>query len=133
MEYFLKKYWHFKFKIFHKFHRLLFLFSILYIFFSYFTYPNLSKNFVYMYLSKNYSNFYIFFILWIRDFIKEFWKIMQCFSKKYRHLKSKILHKFHRLLFFCSFSILVIFFSYFTYLNLSKNSEHFCSALLYGL
>jgi len=42
---------------------------------------------------------FIFFILWIRDFIKEFLKIMECFSKKYRHLKSKILHKFHRLLF----------------------------------
>jgi len=42
---------------------------------------------------------FMFFILWIRYFIKEFWKIMEYFSKKYRHLKSKILHKFHRLLF----------------------------------
>jgi len=42
---------------------------------------------------------FMFFILWIRDFIKEFWKIMECFSKKYRHLKSKILHKFHRVLY----------------------------------
>jgi len=43
--------------------------------------------------------FIFYFILWIRDFIKEFWKIMEYFSKKYRNLKSKILHKFHRLLF----------------------------------
>ena len=78
---------------------------------------------------------FIFFILCIRDFIKEFWKIVECFLKKYTHLKSKILQKFHRLLFgfFYSFSILVIFFSYFTYPNLSKNSKHFCGALLYGL
>ena len=78
---------------------------------------------------------FIFFILCIRDFIKEFWKIMECFLKKYRHWKSKILHKFHRLLFliFYSFSILVIFFSYFTYPNLSKNYKHFCGVLLYGL
>jgi len=43
--------------------------------------------------------FVFFFILWIRDFIKELWKIMECFSIKYGHLKSKILHKFQRLLF----------------------------------
>ena len=60
---------------------------------------------------------------------------MEYFSKKYRHLKSKILHKFHRLLFvfFYFFSILLIFISYFTYPNLAKNSKHFCGALLYGL
>jgi len=52
------------------------------------------------------------FILCIRHFITEFWKIVECFLKKYRDLESKILHKFHRLLFvfFYSFSILVIFF-----------------------
>ena len=79
--------------------------------------------------------FMFFFTLWTRDFIKEFWKITEYFSKKYIHLKSKILLKFHRLLlfFFYFFSILVIFFSYFTYPNLSKNSKHFCGALLYGL
>jgi len=42
----------------------------------------------------------MYFILWIRDFIKYFWKMIERFSKKYRHLKSKILHKFHYLLFF---------------------------------
>ena len=77
--------------------------------------------------------FMFLFTLWTRDFIKEFWKIMEYFSEKYRHLKSKILHKFHRLLFVFFFSILVIFFSYFTYPNLSKNSKHFCGALLYGI
>jgi len=79
----------------------------------------------------------MFFILWNRDFIKEFLKIMEYFAKKYRHLKYKILHKFHRVLLvfylFYFFRILVIFFSYFTYPNLSKNSKHYCGALLYGL
>ena len=78
----------------------------------------------------------ILFYFMDKRFIKEFWKIMEYFSKKYRHLKSKILYKFQRLLFvffFHFFSILVIFFSYFTYPNLLKNSKHFCGALLYGL
>jgi len=51
-------------------------------------------------LFKNLWKFLCFFILWIRDFMIDFWKIMEHFSKKYRHLKSKILHKFHYLLFF---------------------------------
>jgi len=78
---------------------------------------------------------FMLFLFWIRDFIKQFWKIMERFSKKYKHLKSKILHKFHRLLFifFYPFIILVMFFSYITYPNLSKNSKHFFGALLYGL
>ena len=65
-----------------------------------------------------------------------FWKIMEYFSKKYKHLKSKILHKFHRLLFVFSlffYQFCNLFFSYFTYSNLSKNSKHFCAPLLYGL
>jgi len=77
---------------------------------------------------KKFYKFLCFFILWIRDFIKEFWKIMDYFSKKYRHLKSKILHKFHSLL-FVFFNILDIFFSYFTYPKLSKNYGIFCSVL----
>jgi len=36
-------------------------------------------------LVKKFYKFLWFFILWIRDFIKEFWKIMEYFSKKYRH------------------------------------------------
>jgi len=62
-------------------------------------------------LSKNSRNF-IFFILWIRDFIKEFWKIMEYFLKKYRHLKSKIIHKFHRLQFVFLF-LLAVWLSFF--------------------
>jgi len=53
-----------------------------------------------------------FFILCIRDFIKQFWKSMECFLKKYRHLKSKILHKFHRLL-FVFFILLAFWLSFF--------------------
>ena len=61
-------------------------------------------------LVKKFYKFLGFFILWLRDFIKECWKIMEYFSKNYSHSKSKILHKFHRLLFVFFFSILVIFF-----------------------
>jgi len=35
---------------------------------------------------------FMLFVLWIRDFIKDFWIIMEYFSQKYRHLKSKILY-----------------------------------------
>ena len=52
--------------------------------------------------------FMFFVILWISDFIKDFWKIMEHFPKKYRHLKSKILHKFHYLLF-----VFILFFQSF--------------------
>jgi len=55
----------------------------------------------------------MFFILWIRDFIKDFYKIMEHFSKKYRHLKSKILHKFHYLLFVFLFTFLAFLTSLF--------------------
>jgi len=50
-------------------------------------------------LVKKFQKFLCFFILCIRDFIKQFWGIMEYFSKKYRHLKSKIIRKFHYLLF----------------------------------
>ena len=42
---------------------------------------------------KKFEKFLCVFVLWTKDFIKEFWKIMEYFSKKYRHLKSKILRK----------------------------------------
>jgi len=48
--------------------------------------------------TNDFWKFLHFFILWIRDFNIEFWKIKEYFSKKYRYLKSKILHKFHHLL-----------------------------------
>ena len=114
---------------FFKFCGLLFVFLFFVLFLTFYIPFRLSV------LAKKFQKFLGFIILWVRDFIKEFWKIIEYFSKKYTYLKSKILHKFHCLLFvyFYIFSILVIFFSYFTYPNLSKNSEHFCGALLYGL
>jgi len=33
-----------------------------------------------------------FFILWNRDFIKEFWKIIECFSENYTHLTFSVLY-----------------------------------------
>jgi len=37
-------------------------------------------------LVKKFYKFLCFFTLWIWDFIKEFSKIMEYFSKKYKHL-----------------------------------------------
>ena len=39
------------------------------------------------------------FFYFIRDFVNDFLKVMERFSKKYRHLKFKIIQKFHYLLF----------------------------------
>jgi len=58
-------------------------------------------------LFNKFWKFLCFLILCIRDFIKDFWKIMEHLSKKYWHLKSKIIHKFHYLLFI--FFILLAF------------------------
>jgi len=107
---------------FSKFYSLLFVFLFSYYFWHFIF------NFVYLYLSKKFRKFNFYFILLISYFIKEFWKIMECFSEKYRHLKSKILHKFHRLLFgfFYSFSVLIIFFFLF---HLSKLVKKFYTFL----
>ena len=77
-------------------------FTICFLFFYYFW--DFIFNFIYLYLSKNSRNFYVFLFYGL-EIISEFWKIMEYYSKKYKHLESKILHKFHRLLFF--FDILV--------------------------
>ena len=100
----LKKYWYVKYFFFQNF-------AVYYLFFIFFIFDILSSISSICSCQKILEIF-IFFILCIRDFIKEFLEIIECFLKKYRHLKSKVLHKFHRLLFvyFNSFSILVIFF-----------------------
>ena len=76
--------------------------SLLFVFFLFLTF---CFQFRLSVLVKKFRKLLCCFNLWIRDFIKEFWKIMEYFSKNYRHLKSKILHKFHRLLivFFLAF------------------------------
>jgi len=61
------------------------LYKLFFLFFYYFW--HFIFNFVYLYSSKNSTNFYVFFILWIRDFIIQFWKIMEYFSKRYWDLK----------------------------------------------
>ena len=93
---------------FSKFYGLLFVFLFFYYFWHFFFQFRLSVN------------FYVFLFCGLEILSKNFGKLWNIFLKN-RHLKSKILHKFHRLLFFLS--ILVIFFSYFTYQNLSKNSK----------
>jgi len=86
--------------------------AVHYLFFYLFIFLHFLFNFVCVFVNK-FWKFLFFFILWIKDFNKGFWKIMEHYSKKYRHLKSKILHKFHYLLFvffICFFSILTSFF-----------------------
>ena len=105
---------------FSKFHGLLFVF-LFFLFFLKFSFQ--FHLFVHV---KKIQKFLYFFILLIRDVIKDFWKIMEHFSKKYRHLKSKILHKFHRLLFvFLFFFIFDIFFSISSICTCQKNLEIF--------
>jgi len=69
-------------------------------------------------LVKKFWKFLCFFILWIRDFMKDFWKIMEQFSKKYRHLKSKkyrhFSKKYRHLKFHC---LIFLFFYFFTFLT----------------
>jgi len=74
-------------------------FAVYYLFFIFLLLMTFYFNFRLFVVVKKLFLIFIFFILWIRDFIKEFLKIMDCFLKKYRHLKSKILHKFHHSLF----------------------------------
>jgi len=49
-------------------------------------------------LSKTLENFYVILFYGL-EILSVFWKIMERFSKKYGHLKSKIIHKFHYILF----------------------------------
>jgi len=87
--------------------------GLLCVFLSFYYFWHFIFNFVYPYLLKKFRNFYVFFILWIRYFIKEFWKIMEYFWKKYRQLKSKILHKFHHHLLTLFFILLAFSSSFF--------------------
>jgi len=83
---------------------------------------------------KNFGNCYVLLFYGLEILSKNFRKSWNIFLKKYRHLKSKILHKFHRLV-VCVFLpfLTSLFFSHFTYPNLSKNSKRFCGSLLYGV
>jgi len=92
-------------------------------------------NFVYVYLSTNSSNFYVFLFYWLEILSKNFGKSWNTFLKNIdiwnpKFFINSIVSCF---VFFYFFSILIIFFPYFTYPNLSKNSKQFCGALLYGL
>ena len=91
--------------------------GLLFVFLLFYYFLHFLFNFVYVFVKK-FLKFLCFLILWIRDFNKDFWKIMEHFTKKYRHLKSKILQKFHYLLFvfylFLFLAFLTSFFSYFT-------------------
>jgi len=105
---------------FSKFRGLLFVF----LFFYYFL--HFLFNFVCVFVKKILEIF-IFFILWIKDFNKDFWKIMEHFSKKYGHLKSKVFHKFHYLLFVFLF---IYYFSIFDVFFFSISPNQTCQTII---
>jgi len=83
--------------------------TVSYLFFFYFFYFwYFISNFVYLYLSTNCRNFYVFLFYGLEILSKNFRKSWNIFQKKNIHLKSKILHKFHRFLF-----VFFIFFYHF--------------------
>ena len=99
-------------------------FTSCFLFFYYFWLFNF--NFIYLYLSKNSIYFSVLLFYGLEILSKNFGKLRNIFQKNIdiwnpKFFISSIVYYF----FFYSFSILVIFFSYFTYPNLSKNSETF--------
>jgi len=76
---------------------------------------------------------FVCFIVWIREFMKAFYKTMVFYFKKIWYIWNPKFHQnsliyYFFLLFFSIFDI--FFFCYFTYPNLSKNYWIFCSVLL---
>jgi len=92
-------------------------------------------NFVYLYFSTNSRNFYVFLFYELEILSKNFGKSWNIFLKNIDIWNPKFFINsiVYYLFFFYFFRSLVIFFSFFTYLNLWKNSKHFCGALLCGL
>jgi len=109
---------------FWKFYRSLFVFYFL-------LFLTFIFNFAYLYLSTNSRNFYVFLFYVLEILWKNFGKSWNTFLKNIYIWNPKFL--INSIVFYFFLSILVIFFSYFTCPNLSKNSKHFCAALLYGL
>ena len=124
----LKNYWYVKYSFFSKFYGLLFVFYFFIIFDIWFF------NFVYLYMSKHSRNFYVLFY-GLEILSKNFGKSWNVFQKNIDIWNPKFFINsiVYYLFFFYSFIILVMFFSYITYPNLSNNSKHFCGVLLYGL
>jgi len=56
--------------------------AVYYLFFTFLLFLTFYFQFRLFVLVKKFWKFLCFFILWITDFIKEFWKTMECFSKK---------------------------------------------------
>jgi len=63
----------------------------------------------------------MFFYFMDTDFVNDFWKIMERFSKTYKHVKSKIIHKFHYLLFI--FFILLAFLTSFSPISPNQSCQ----------
>ena len=92
-------------------------------------------NFVYLYLSTNSRHFYVFLFNGLEILSKNFGKLWNIFLKNIDIWNPKYFINFivYYLFFLFFYQFCKLFFSYFTYPNLSKNSKHFCAALLYGL
>jgi len=111
---FLKKYWYVKYFFFQN--------SAVYYLFFYFCHFIL--NFVYLYLSKSSRNSYVFLFYGLEILSKNFGKSWNVYQKNIDIWNPKFfINSIVYYMFFYSFSILVIFFSYFTDPNLSKIME----------
>jgi len=55
--------------------------GLLFVFYFFYSFWYFIFNFIYLYLLKNSRNFYFFYFMDFRDFMTEFWKIMEYFSK----------------------------------------------------
>ena len=91
-------------------------------------------NFVHLYLSKNSTNFYVFLFYGLEILLKNFGKSWNIFQKNIDIWNPKFfINSIVYYLFFLFFYHFGNALCYITYPNLSKNSKHFCGALLYGL
>ena len=109
--------------------------GLLFVFFIFFLFLTFYFQFRLCVLVKKLYKFLWFFILWIRDFIKEFWKIIENIFQKNIDIRNPkfFINSIVYYLFFLFFYHFGNVFFLFDLSKLVKKSIHFCGALLYGL
>jgi len=123
---FIKKKWRYsQYKTFPKFHHLQFVFWSFSIFDIFFSILPIYR------CQRNSEKFWCSFLVWIQDFIKEFYKTMVFSSKNWDlwHPKFKQNSIVYNFIFI--FIIFDIFYSYFTDPNLSKSYGIFCGVFFW--
>ena len=112
---------------FPKFYGLLFVFLFFFIFHILFSISSI-------YTCQKVIEIFMFFLCYgLQILSKNFEKSWNIFLKNVDFWNPKFIINSIVYYYFYFFSILEIFFSYFTNSNLSKSSKHFCDAFLYGL